>query len=298
MKLITSGTYKDGIKYELNENGVLTLSGSGKITSIDDQYDFFVEFPHYGYADTVKKIVLGSDVVVENGDYLAYNSFLAYHNLKNISVSEKHPQYSSLDGVLFSKDKIELICYPKGKPDAEYQVPQDVQIIPRGVFDDVKNLKNVIPPKGRVWCDDFFNMLTRQEPSIKNMLKDFLKTNKSKSGVDFVFEAESSGYSGEEILRGIKNWIPKTPDEFLWKRNFNKSLHDCKDGWVFIDYKVSRHGKILYAVTGDDEYQKWAVQLRNSKTIDCGFEEEYDAEDYLDLNGRHYDEHEEDLSLE
>lgn len=46
--------------------------------------------------------------------------------LEEIVVDEDNPNYSSLDGVLFNKDKTELVYYPEGKPDKEYAVPETV----------------------------------------------------------------------------------------------------------------------------------------------------------------------------
>jgi len=43
-----------------------------------------------------------------------------------ISVDEENPEYSSVDGVLFNKDKTVLLQYPLGKKKAEYTVPGDV----------------------------------------------------------------------------------------------------------------------------------------------------------------------------
>ncbi len=47
-------------------------------------------------------------------------------NIKNINVDEKSEKYTSVDGVLFSKDMKQLVIYPPGKEDEEYTVPDSV----------------------------------------------------------------------------------------------------------------------------------------------------------------------------
>jgi len=51
------------------------------------------------------------DTVTDIGRF----TFSFCKELTAIAVSENHPQYSSIDGVLFSKDKTFLYCCPKGR---------------------------------------------------------------------------------------------------------------------------------------------------------------------------------------
>jgi len=55
-------------------------------------------------------------------------------NLTDIEVSENNPNYASVDGVLFNKDKTELLCYPAGNSRTEYIVSANVTSIPYGAF--------------------------------------------------------------------------------------------------------------------------------------------------------------------
>ena len=54
--------------------------------------------------------------------------------------------YTSLDGVLFSKDKTELICYPAGKIDESYIIPNDVTTIGYAAFSSCASLENITIP--------------------------------------------------------------------------------------------------------------------------------------------------------
>lgn len=49
-------------------------------------------------------------------------------NLVDIFVEEGNPYYCSIDGVLFSKDKIEIVAYPSGRT-GEYSIPETVKYI-------------------------------------------------------------------------------------------------------------------------------------------------------------------------
>lgn len=57
-------------------------------------------------------------------EYIGIGAFLAPY-ISSIEVSASNTHYSSLDGVLFSKDKTELICCPRQKT-GSYQVPDSV----------------------------------------------------------------------------------------------------------------------------------------------------------------------------
>ena len=45
---------------------------------------------------------------------------------KHIEVDAEHKNYISIDGVLFSKDKTQLLAYPNYKEDVEYKIPSSV----------------------------------------------------------------------------------------------------------------------------------------------------------------------------
>ena len=66
-------------------------------------------------------------------------------SLTSIDVEKDNPTYLSQDGVLFNKDKSELITYPAGKTDSTYIIPDGVTIIAHA-FDSCKNLTRVTIP--------------------------------------------------------------------------------------------------------------------------------------------------------
>ncbi len=54
--------------------------------------------------------------------------------LRNISVDNGNPQYTSVGGVVFNKGQTALICYPRGKWEASYQIPTSVTSIGDSAF--------------------------------------------------------------------------------------------------------------------------------------------------------------------
>lgn len=65
-----------------------------------------------------------------------------------INVAEDNANYSSENGILFNKDKTELIKYPVQKPETEYAVPESVTKITGSAFSYCKNLTSVSIPYG------------------------------------------------------------------------------------------------------------------------------------------------------
>ena len=57
------------------------------------------------------------------------NTFSYCYNLEKIEVDPKNARFCSEDGVLFSKDKKELLTCPAGKTDKIYKVPDEVKKI-------------------------------------------------------------------------------------------------------------------------------------------------------------------------
>ena len=73
-------------------------------------------------------------------------TFSSCTSLTSIEVSGNNKNYSSIDGVLFNKDKSELITYPAGKTDSEYVMPNSVTSIGDYAFRSCENLTSITIP--------------------------------------------------------------------------------------------------------------------------------------------------------
>ena len=72
--------------------------------------------------------------------------FYCCESLTSIEVSNNNENYSSTDGVLFNKDKTELIKYPSSKTDNTYEIPDSVTSIGAYAFQDCSRLTSVTIP--------------------------------------------------------------------------------------------------------------------------------------------------------
>ena len=76
--------------------------------------------------------------------------------LTTITIHPDNPAYASENGVLFNKDKTELIAYPEGRQD-DYVIPDSVVKIGDSAFEDCKGLTSItIPDSVKEIGDDAF----------------------------------------------------------------------------------------------------------------------------------------------
>lgn len=91
----------------------------------------------------LQSIYFGSGIQSVNNELLTGCS-----SLMNITVAEDSQVFSVEDGVLFNKDKAELIKYPSAKTDKNYTVPATVKTIKTEAFSHVTQLENITIPEG------------------------------------------------------------------------------------------------------------------------------------------------------
>ena len=76
------------------------------------------------------------DSVTSIGNRTGCQAFSWCSSLTNINVSDNNKNYSSIDGVLFNKDKTVIIKYPEGKESKSYKIPNSVTSIGIYAFSD------------------------------------------------------------------------------------------------------------------------------------------------------------------
>jgi len=75
--------------------------------------------------------------------HLDGSAFSDCQSLTAIEVDPQNPEFTSMDGVVFNKDKTVLLAYPAGKPSGRYDMPASVTTISAVAFDQCKNLRSV-----------------------------------------------------------------------------------------------------------------------------------------------------------
>ncbi len=133
-------TSVDGVLFTRNERCLVQFPGgrSGSyqvpagVTAID--LDAFV-----GCSELV------SVNISDNVSYVWYDSFVGCGKLASINVSAANMNYASVDGVLFTKDMLEILCCPGGKT-GDYVIPDSVEDLQALVFRGCSRLTSVTIP--------------------------------------------------------------------------------------------------------------------------------------------------------
>ncbi len=145
-------------------SSIMVEAGNLQYTSVDgvlfnaDQTEI-VAYPGgksggYSIPDSVTSLGSGafSDCSALTGitmpDWFSDNIRYAFYGcsgLESIDVEAGHPQYSSIDGVVFNTDQTELIKYPEGKPGV-YSVPDGVTRIGNLAFGYCNSLSGITFP--------------------------------------------------------------------------------------------------------------------------------------------------------
>lgn len=77
---------------------------------------------------------------------IGFGAFSHCSKLVTIEVDKHNSRYSSSQGILFNDDRTEILCYPAGKTDENYNIPDSVTNISNDAFSGCNNLKNVTIP--------------------------------------------------------------------------------------------------------------------------------------------------------
>ena len=110
---------------------------------------------------------LTSVIIPQNVTLIDHYAFANCTNLKEINVNKNNQKYCSVNGVLFNKNKTELIAYPNKNGDV-YSIPDGVEFIRYGAFYGCTSLTNVITPNSLRYInsDDFYNCSALKSISI------------------------------------------------------------------------------------------------------------------------------------
>ncbi len=109
----------------------------------------------YIYYDAFRGCTSLTSVDLPRGAWLLPGAFSECTSLTAVNAHPESETYSSVDGVLFSKDKSTLHIYPAGKPAKTYTVPNTVTALNESAFYNCENLSTVILPSGLTEIGDY-----------------------------------------------------------------------------------------------------------------------------------------------
>ena len=91
------------------------------------------------YCDSLTSVTIPNSVTS-----IGYDAFMYCDSLTSITVEAGNQNYSSDNGVLFNKNKTELICYPAANTRTSYTIPNSVTSIGYDTFWGCSNLTSVM----------------------------------------------------------------------------------------------------------------------------------------------------------
>lgn len=89
----------------------------------------------------ITEVTIPSSVKTIGGD-----AFYGCSSLDHFAVDGGNTAYTTVDGVLFSKDRATLVAYPGGKESSDYKIPGSVRSIAKSAFAGCKGLTDVTIP--------------------------------------------------------------------------------------------------------------------------------------------------------
>ena len=155
---VANGTAGEGVTWELTDDGVLTISGTGAMNT-----DWYSP-PWKDYNEAITAVVVEEGItkisdsafcsaeslvtvsISSTVTYVTGYTFDSCDMLEEINVAEENTAYKSIDGILFTEDEKTLVMYPANKNCDKYTIPSSVTTIGKMAFESNQGINTVIIP--------------------------------------------------------------------------------------------------------------------------------------------------------
>lgn len=172
------------------------------------------------------------------------NSFVGCESLTEILVEQGNTNYISENGILYTKDKTELVAYPIGKKDKEFDVPTYVTKLGWGAFDGSKNLEKIVVPSSVTEIEGaVFQNCEKAKIYCKSdsKAKEYAEENFTADGIEKCLVVDDTAPT-ISIEQQDKNIIVTATDDSVGLINEAYSLD--KENWTSNNiFKVDKSGK-------------------------------------------------------
>ena len=134
---------ENGVLYDKNKN-VLLQYPTGRYENLYQMPDSVTEIGElaFSWCQYICNIELSDNLMT-----IAEDAFEGYMSASSISIDENNQFFATEDGVLYNKDKTELIRYPSGKTGAEFVVPEGVRVIASHAVQFCPDFRLVVLPE-------------------------------------------------------------------------------------------------------------------------------------------------------
>ena len=120
-------------------SGVTTLSGSS-FSRLANLKHLIIPDEVISAEDAIDSSGLLTITIGSGMENLGSEPFDSCSSLTTITVNEQNQTYSSENGVLFNKDKTQILCYPRGKTETSFTIPATVTLLTNYILYRADNL--------------------------------------------------------------------------------------------------------------------------------------------------------------
>lgn len=140
----------EGITYSLTAGSTYTVTGIYNANSnhivIPSHYE---GLPVSAIADgAFKDTTIVSVFIPSTVSKIGHLALCASLNFEDVDVSANSQHFTTVDGVLYSKDTKTLVQYPIGRDDTAFEIPSHVSVIGNGAFCNATSLTSLTMPAG------------------------------------------------------------------------------------------------------------------------------------------------------
>lgn len=130
-QVLGSGSCGRGVNWTCYATGQLEITGAGRLSAYSSS-----AAPWAAYADTVSSVFIGQGVTGVTG--------YAFADMRRVTAfSVAGDDYTVAEGVLYSGDGTELICYPGGRVATDFTIPNGVTAVYAAAFLSAWQLQQV-----------------------------------------------------------------------------------------------------------------------------------------------------------